>query len=66
MNLDDIFETGSFKHKAGFWHRLAARIEFLLNHLLIVAGVVLFWVFMIALLTSPAWMPALVNGILIR
>ena len=66
MNLDDIFETEGFNHKAGFWHQLAYRIEFLLNHLLIIGGVVFFWIFMIALLTSPAWIPALVNDWIIR
>jgi hypothetical protein len=37
-----------------------------LTQLLSLTGLVIFWLFMAALLMAPAWAPALVNGILGR
>ena len=41
-------------------------IKSTLSHLLNLVGLLVFWLFMVALLASPVWVPALVNGLLAR
>jgi hypothetical protein len=39
-------------------------LKFVLGHLLKLVGLLIFWLFMVALLASPVWVPALVNSLL--
>ena len=39
-------------------------IKVVLGHLLNLVGLLIFWLFMLALLSSPVWVPALVNGLM--
>jgi len=41
-------------------------LKFTLSHLLNLVGLLIFWLFMMALLASPVWVPALVNRLLAR
>ena len=41
-------------------------LKFTLSHLLNLVGLLIFWLFMMALLASPVWVPALVNSLLAR
>ena len=41
-------------------------LKFALSHLLNLVGLLIFWLFMMALLASPVWVPALVNRLLAR
>jgi hypothetical protein len=36
------------------------------SHLLNLVGLLMFWLFMAALLASPVWVPALVNSLMAR
>ena len=39
------------------------RIEVAVNHVLSVLGFIIFWAFLLALLTCPSWLPSLVEKI---
>ena len=66
MNLDDVLDRDDFDRKTDLHKRILNGIATVLNQMLSAIGVLLFWLFMLALLTSPAWVPALVEGVLIR
>lgn len=66
MNLNDVLRSENNEEKVYRVESLLTFITMFLNQLLSLTGVFLFWIFMIALLTSPAWVPALVESISIH
>ena len=66
MNLDDVLARDDYDRKTDLHKRILNGIATVLSQMLSAIGVLLFWLFMLALLTSPAWVPALVEGVLIR
>ncbi len=57
----DIYGTIS---QRGLHPGLFSTVKFAISHLLNLFGLLVFWLFMVALLASPVWVPALVNQFL--
>ena len=66
MNLDNVLNRDDFGRKIDKRQRILNWIAIVLNQILSAIGVLLFGLLMIALLTSPAWVPALVDGVIFR
>ena len=64
MNNYGIFEQRELHHKQLRQEPLLDQSKFNLNHVLNMIGVAVFWIYMIALLISPVWVPWLVNQVL--
>ncbi len=60
MNLNGIVRPRDSQERVSF------AIKSTLNSLLSLLGVSVFWLFMAALISSPLWVPALVNRLLSR
>jgi len=43
--------------------RLSILLKFTLSHILNLVGLLAFWLFMVALIASPLWVPLLVNSL---
>jgi hypothetical protein len=46
--------------------RIVWVLKLALSRMLNLIGLLVFWLFMVALLSSPVWVPAVVNGLLAR
>lgn len=66
MNLNDILRIENDEDKVYRLQALFSSIRLILNQLFSMAKVFLFWIIMIAILTSPAWIPVLVEGVSIH
>ena len=66
MNLNDVLDREDFDQKIELRQRILNGIAAVLNQALSAIGVLLFGVLMLALFTSPAWVPALVDGLIFR
>ena len=64
MNLNEVLEREGFARKINGRQRLLDGVAAVLNQALHAMGVVIFWILMIALITSPAWVPMLVDGVI--
>ncbi len=64
MNNYGIIHQGELQDKESRQELIFDVIRFTLNHLLNLIGVAVFWIYMIALLLSPVWVPWLVNRLL--
>ena len=58
MHLDEVITPRNRENKI-LWI-----LKSTLSQLLSLTGLVIFWLFMAALLMAPVWAPALVNGLL--
>ena len=64
MNLNGIIHSEDISDRSVRLSQAFQLLRYGLGHLLNLAGVAVFWLYMIALLVSPLWVPLLVNTVL--
>ena len=61
MNLYGTIHHEEVREKAYWYEQALYLLKYSLNHFLNLLGVAVFWLYMLALLVAPFWVPLVVN-----